>query len=353
MSLASTTRTIKFIAKSGTYTAMIMCSDGDLYQEYEGEGDNILNIFPDFKTLKPKLNFVCMSSRQAEGLASPEGMEYYVGNTKIEFNGVDSIGVFSGVFKKFSPSGNNQYNGLQIVDNLVTRIGKAPVTIKMVAHISYATQSDTIQATYTIPIQKSTGTGYRVTITTTDTENPFVITKKGDSCVLKAMAYQNHQEITSGLTYKWEKLSKGAWEVISGQTSQTITVAETDIDTYGEFRVTVYLSGTEIGKDIQGVMDTSDPYDIEPNPYPADECITEDESGNDKVTYTPKIVYRSTGNVAIEDAKFYFVLRNAVGLLLRPVSESNTPYTSYEVKREDCINGGGSDISIVIEAKDI
>lgn len=67
MSKASTTRTIKFIAKAGTYTALIMCPDGDIYQEWEGTESDVTKVFPNFEQTKPKLNFVCMSSRVAEG----------------------------------------------------------------------------------------------------------------------------------------------------------------------------------------------------------------------------------------------------------------------------------------------
>lgn len=46
MSKASTTRTIKFIAKAGTYTALIMCPDGDIYQEWEGTESDVTKVFP-------------------------------------------------------------------------------------------------------------------------------------------------------------------------------------------------------------------------------------------------------------------------------------------------------------------
>ena len=87
MSKASTTRTIKFIAKAGTYTALIMCPDGDIYQEWEGTESDVTKVFPNFEQTKPKLNFVCMSSRVAEGVATPDSMQYFFNGTKIEFNG--------------------------------------------------------------------------------------------------------------------------------------------------------------------------------------------------------------------------------------------------------------------------
>ena len=107
MSKASTTRTIKFIAKAGTYTALIMCPDGDLYQEWEGTESDVTKVFPNFEQTKPKLNFVCMSSRVAEGVATPDSMQYYFNGTKIDFNGDTSSGIFAGYFKKFAPSGDN------------------------------------------------------------------------------------------------------------------------------------------------------------------------------------------------------------------------------------------------------
>ena len=349
MSKASTTRTVKFIAKAGTYTALIMCPDGDLYQEWEGTETDVTKVFPNFEQTKPKLNFVCTSSRVSEGVASPDSMTYYFNGTKIEFSGDTSTGIFAGYFKKFAPSGDNLYYGLQIVKNLVSLSGFAPITIKMEAAISYGTQSDKIQATYTIPIQKATGSSYRVTITSGD-GNSFVITTKGGKCVLKAMAYQNYEEITKDLTYVWEKMGASGWQTISGKTAQTLEVSDSDIDTYGEFRVTVSRSGVEIGKDIQGVMDASDPYDIDARPNPEDEAITEDESGNGKVTYTPWIVKRGTNTQAIKDAKFFFVVKDAAGVYLNSKEDMSTAVTSYAITRAMCMQCGG-DVSVTITSQ--
>ena len=190
MSVASTSRTIKFISKAGTYTAAIMSPSGDLYQDYEGT-----TIYPNFETLQPILYFVCTSSRVAEGVANPDGMEYYFNGTKITFSGGVSTGTFAGYFKTVAPSGDQLYYGLQIVKNIAALAGYAPAVIKMVAIISYGTQSDTIQASYTIPIQQATGSSYRVTIAADDTQN-FGITIKGGSCILKAIAYQSGNALT-------------------------------------------------------------------------------------------------------------------------------------------------------------
>lgn len=343
MSVASTSRTIKFISKAGTYTAVIMSPTGDLYQEYEGTVNDVTNVYPDFSVLKPILYFVCTSSRVAEGVADPDSMEYYFNGEKINFSGGVSTGTFAGYFKTLAPSGDQLYYGLQILKNIADLAGYAPAVIKMVATISYGTQSDQIQASYTIPIQQATGSSYRVTIMAGDTKN-FVITTKGGNCVLKAMAYQSGRALSKDLTYVWEKMEATGWATITGMTSQTLTVNGADINTYGEYRVHVLRAGTEIGTDIQSVMDASDPYDIDPHPSPEDEAITEDTSGNGEVTYTPQVVTRGTGTKAL-DTQFYFVLKDAAGVYLN--SDRDTPKASQIVTRAHCMQAGG-DVSVTI-----
>lgn len=343
MSVASTSRTIKFISKAGTYTAAIMSPSGDLYQDYEGTTNDVTAIYPNFETLQPILYFVCTSSRVAEGVANPDGMEYYFNGTKITFSGGVSTGTFAGYFKTVAPSGDQLYYGLQIVKNIAALAGYAPAVIKMVATISYGTQSDTIQASYTIPIQQATGSSYRVTIAAGDTKN-FVITTKGGSCILKAMAYQSGNALSKDLTYVWEKMGATGWETITGATAQTLTVSGDDINTYAEYRVHVSRAGAEIGSDIQSVMDTSDPYDIDPHPSPEDEAITEDTTGNGEVTYTPVVVTRGTSSKAL-DTQFYFVLKDAAGVYLN--SDRTTPKSSQTVTRAHCVQAGG-DVSVTI-----
>lgn len=349
MSSASTTRTIKFVSKAGTYAAVIMCPDGDIYQEWEGTTAQITGVYPNFEVTKPILYFVCTSSRVAEGVATPDAINYYFNGTKIEFSGDTSTGTFSGVFKKIAPSGDNLYYGLQIVKNIAELAGLAPAVVKMVATVSYGTQTDQIEASYSIPIQQSTGNGIRVTIVSPDGKN-FVINDKGGSCQLKAMAYQKGTELTANLSYVWEQMQgSSGWVALTGKTTQTITVQDTDINAYGEYRVTVNRGNEELGKDIQGVMDASDPLQIDPHPSPEDETITEDESGNGEVTYTPVVVKRGTSTKAL-DTTFYFVVKDAVGNYLNPGS-IDVDKATETVTREQCVQAGG-DVSITITSKD-
>ena len=348
MSSASTTRTIKFISKAGTYAAVIMSPDGDIYQEWEGSTIQVTSIYPNFEKTQPKLYFVCTSSRVAEGVATPDAINHYFNGTKIEFSGDTSTGTFAGMFKKISPSGDNLYYGLQIMKNIAEAAGYAPAVIKMVATVSYGTQTDQIEASYSIPIQQATGNGIRVTIVSPDGKN-FVINEKGGRCQLKAMAYQKGTELTANLSYVWEKMGTSDWVTISA-TTQTITVQDSDINAYGEYRVTVKRGDDEeLGKDIQGVMDASDPLQIDPHPSPEDETITEDESGNSEVTYTPVVVKRGTSIKAM-DTRFYFVVKDAVGNLLN-TGTMITPKASETVTRDQCVQAGG-DVSITITSED-
>ena len=158
------------------------------------------------------------------------------------------------------------------------------------------------------------------------------------------MAYQSGNALTKDLTYVWEKMGATGWETVTGATAQTLTVRADDINTYGEYRVHVSRAGAEIGNDIQSVMDTSDPYDIDPHPSPEDEAITEDTTGNGEVTYTPVVVTRGTSSKAL-DTQFYFVLKDAAGVYLN--SDRTTPKSSQTVTRAHCVQAGG-DVSVTI-----
>ena len=360
MSVASASRTVKWISKAGTYSAMISSPAGDLYQMWEGTQAQVSKIFPDFTAgnassnpyYHPILYFVAASSRTAEGVVTPDSIDFYVGNTKLTWSGdtsTNSFGGETGHFKKISPSGGQLYYGIQIVKNLVVPFGFAPVTIRMVSHVSYGAQSDELEASYSIPISVSTGSTYRVTIAAGDTKN-FVITEKGTSCKLKAMAFLGGNEITSNLSYVWEKLTSSGWQTLSA-TTQQLTVSDTDIDTYGQFRVTVSQGGPELGKDIQGVMDASDPYEIDPVPSPEDECIEEDNVNRASVTYTPRLVKRGTTTAITTGlAGFTFIVKDAAGVFLNPAAERTTPRASATVTAAYCQQAGG-DVSVDIFAE--
>ena len=85
MSSASKSVNITFIQKMGTFTPSIQSPDGDLYQEYKKNGD-VVTVYPDFSESQPKLYFVVISSRTADGVTTPVSMKFFFNDTEIPFN---------------------------------------------------------------------------------------------------------------------------------------------------------------------------------------------------------------------------------------------------------------------------
>lgn len=205
MSLATAVGQVIFSQKSGVYMPAIMCNKGDLYQEYNGDSSNPVDISPDFTTLLPVLSFVLTSSRVAEGLVVPSSMKWYFNDTELTFgSNKTSTNSFSGETGHFEfinyQAGVQNYYALRIKKNLVKAAGAAPCTIKGEATVAVGNTSDKIQYVYTIPITYGVGNSKRVTIMSGDNKY-FTLTTQGDSCKLKAVARVGSDEITSGLTY--------------------------------------------------------------------------------------------------------------------------------------------------------
>lgn len=350
MSEATKVGQVTFRQKSGVYMPALMCDKGDLYQEYDGEASNPTNIAPDFATLQPTISYLLTSSRVAEGIVVPTSVQWYFNDTLLAFSGNVSTNTFGGETGhfKFIPyqSGVTNYYGLQILKNLVKASAGSACVLKAVATVTTGNTSDTIQATYVIPITMGVGNQKVVTIQAGDNKY-FAIRQKGDSCILTAIARMGADEITSGLTYKWYRLVTNSWQVISGQTAKSLTVTESMVDTTGIFKVEVYQSSTLIGLDTQTVIDLSDPYDILTNPVPEDETIESGSGG--KVVYTPILVKRGSTTKA-KDMLFYFTFMDSAGVILN-VGTASTAAASGTCTEAMCNQAGGN-VNWVITTED-
>jgi hypothetical protein len=339
MSKGSIKRTVKFLSKSCIYTAWLQSPSGDLWQEYDSADDNAV-CTPDWTAAseKPIIEFVAVSSRTAVGETSvADGdITWYVNDEELAFSGGVSTGSWAGIFQKTTNSGRQC---LKILKNVAIASGFASITVKAAAAITDGTNYDTIQATTTIDIQQTSGQAYRAVIVAGDSNN-FVINTDGGSCKLKAVVLFNGTiRETTGMTYKWYALSGAAWLDL-GLTTQTITVNEGDINVYGEYKVEVSIPEVEsVLTDVQGVMDTTDPYTIDARPTPENESITQDSGG--KVTYNPRLMTRS-GTVVSPQPTFSYAIRDGQGTLIE---------TTNEVTEAMCVQAGG-DVSIIITAED-
>ena len=365
MSVAIAQAVIKYRVKSGTYTTYVNSPSGDLVQYYTGTKSSIKKIYVDFHNSPRSIFLVSISSRQTEGVAT------FSDNIKVNVNGIDlsfneshvnttPFGSNTGQFELVKSSDSLHYfDGVKIRENLLEDSQFAPITITLSAPVQYGTQTDILKASYTIPVMEYSGSGNIVTIKAADNNN-FVITSKdtksdASKVIMEACVYdvETGTEITQGLTYQWQEAvaTNEGWANISGKTAKTFEVTESDIATYGDYRVLVYENGNLIGSDTRSVMDATDPYVIELNPNPADETIDEDESGNSKVTYTPKVVDRRNGKVA-SGFLFCFSVKDAGGAPLNKWQNGNgdeldaematTPQKSYEVTRAQCAQAQGN-----------
>ena len=365
MSEAIAQTVIKYRVKSGTYTTYVNSPSGDLVQYYTGTKSNITKIYVDFATSPRSLFLVSISSRQAEGVA------VFSDHVKVNVNGIDmafnqdgvnttTFGTNTGQFKLIKSSSSlSYYDGIEIRKNLLEDSQFAPITITLSAPVQYGAQTDVLKASYTIPVMEYSGNGNIVTIKAADNNN-FVITSKDTKSAaskvkMEACVYdvETGKEITTGLTYQWQKAvpTNEGWENINDETAKTFTVTESMIATYGDYRVLVYDGNRVlIGSDTRSVMDATDPYIINLHPNPADETIDEDESGNPKVTYTPRVAVR--GGKEIDGFLFCFSVKDAGGAPRNKWQNGNgdeldaematTAQKSYEVTRAQCAQAQGN-----------
>ena len=365
MSEAIAQTVIKYRVKSGTYTTYVNSPSGDLVQYYTGTKSNITKIYVDFATSPRSLFLVSISSRQAEGVA------VFSDHVKVNVNGIDmafnqdgvnttAFGSNTGQFKLIKSSSSlSYYDGIEIRKNLLEDSQFAPITITLSAPVQYGAQTDVLKASYTIPVMEYSGNGNIVTIKAADNNN-FVITSKDTKSAaskvkMEACVYdvETGKEITENLTYQWQKAvpTNEGWENINDETAKTFTVTESMIATYGDYRVLVYDGNRVlIGSDTRSVMDATDPYIINLHPNPADETIDEDESGNPKVTYTPRVAVR--GGKEVDGFLFCFSVKDAGGAPLNKWQNGNgdeldaematTAQKSYEVTRAQCAQAQGN-----------
>lgn len=363
MSEAIAQTVIKYRVKSGTYTTYINSPSGDLVQYYTGTKSNITKIYVDFHNSPRSLFLVSISSRQAEGVAT------FSDNIKVNVNGIDlsfneshvnttPFGSNTGQFELVKSSDSLHYfDGVKIKENLLEDSQFAPITITLSAPVQYGTQTDVLKASYTIPVMEYSGTGKIVTIKAADN---FVITSRettsaASKVIMEACVYdvESGEEIKTDLTYQWQEAvaTNEGWENISNAKDKTFTVTESMIATYGDYRVLVSdNNGNLIGSDTRSVMDATDPYIINLHPNPADETIDEDESGNSKVTYTPKVAVR--GGSEVDGFLFCFSVKDAGGAPLNKWQNGNsdeldaematTAQKSYEVTRAQCAQAQGN-----------
>ena len=369
MSKGQISRTVKFVHKNGTYTSMLQCSKGQLWQSYAGLPLSPTNVTPDYDTMvdKPVIYFVCVSSRTRASNALVSTPAWYFGNHCINSDNANAIdSAYSQYFELVMPNVANgqNYYGLRIKKNLVALAQGSSVNIKAVGTISGAGFQDEVHAETVINIYPQNGEGAQIDIVdvtnvgggvigrnfTFDEENQN-ITMKVESYVGSIRQDESAAQISSNvITYQWQRILNGAWvNVATGGTNQTLTVNEQDVTTYAKYRCRVEKGGKLLGYGTANLMDSTDPYVIDPNPTPLDETL-EDEG--DTVVYNPRIVSRRNPGVVasgFQNAKFNFVLLTSGGVDITPQSG----YTNVSSGTVTYVMGENyGNIGVVIETVD-
>ena len=353
MSLAAATTTILFKRNIGAVSSTIISPNGDLVQYYNDTPTNPGKIYQDFTTLQPLIYLVASSSRATENLDFAGSVDVYVNNQLLTFKDEFSTNSFNGEtghFKLSKSLDTKAYNdGITIVKNLVTAFEGNQVVIKIVGRLTDGGgTSDDISATYTINVQKSTGSSYHVTIAAGD-ENNFVITSKegaASQCKLIAKVYSIDGEgtpVTEGLTYSWQKEDENGWGETPIGTSNEITITADNVASMANIRVTVMKGSETIGTDIQTVRDNTDHMTIDLGATPKDETIV--EGSGDKVTYKPQLLL--DGNVQ-DGYLFQFAASDSSGMPLNTAGDdpnlaaATNPMASFDVTEAMCVQAEGN-----------
>ena len=356
MTIAAATTTILFKRKIGAVSSTIISPIGDLVQFYDGTPTVPGKIYQDFTAVTPYIYLVASSSRATDNLDFTGSVDVYVNNTLLTFKDNVSTNSFNGESGHFqlykSSTTKAYYDGIKIIKNLVTAFEGNQVVIRMVGRLSDSGgSSDDISATYTIPVQKSTGSGYHVTIAAGDTNN-FVITSNNPNddtskCKLVAKVYSIDGEgtpVTEGLSYNWQIESEEGWGSSIG-TLDNVTITASDVSSMANVKVTVTKDGVTIGTDIQTVRDNTDNMTIDLGASPKDETIIEGSGG--KVTYTPKLLLEGKEQSGY---LFRFAASDSSGVPLNTAGGDNDPslaaateaMESFDVTEAMCEQAGGN-----------
>ena len=159
--------------------------------------------------------------------AHMQDVEVYINGTKLAFdsNGLSTTMFGGGQNEHFKAVKNSTgtgavVHGIRLMRNLIKDFNFTSINIKMVGKIQYGTQLDSVQATYTIPVQKYSGNGYAVTIKAGDSKG-FTIRERGTNGAVSLVASvwdieAGTEMIDNSLTYVWEKAmpTESGWETI-------------------------------------------------------------------------------------------------------------------------------------------
>lgn len=119
--------------------------------------------------------------------------------------------------------------------------------------------------------------------------NGHLLTNELQSLTLQTFAYEGSIEITSGATFQWSQLIDNTWTAISGATSTTLAVTESDVLRAKSYRCVMTYKSKEYVSTIT-VQDKTDTYN-------SIMCISSNTKGSGCYWVLYTLVYSDTGEV--------------------------------------------------------
>lgn len=329
MSQTTAKLTLTKLKNGVTYSAMLVTAQGDVRQQYA-----IGKVVPNWEvtpSLRPLLVLHCIASSQTGQETIPSNITLYYDGQEVPFGSANTQGVAtSQAVTNYCPAGmferSKTAEGLwqiRICKNYVqaTANPQSGHTLLVKGEINVG---EYIQASIALMASELTATGEEVSITG-DPANPFVVNQQtaGSSTTLTAQLYRGGEPVgmPSDYSIRWYKMGKTDWELISGQTGQTLTVSADDIDSYAEYRVVLTTPSQSTLSDTQSVMDIGDPYVIvtvitDPNNGNADAELNEFRTATDMRKIIASLANRNgTGSVPSSVA-FTWILVKPDGVVL-------------------------------------
>lgn len=189
-------------------------------------------------------------------------------------NSITPNSTASGAWLKTVVDGKN----IKITSNLSPSI-KALIVRANATYTQPGTNIKTnVSADYTITNIENSGDSISVAISYPQGQ---VIDQNHQSVQIKAQLVRGAAVDTSDVNYKWEMLKSGAWTVVSGATTDTLTVTADMVLNSNNFRCTITDTDKETSKHTPyavgyaTVFDDTDPYEIDVY-FPNGDSVDED-----------------------------------------------------------------------------
>ena len=189
-------------------------------------------------------------------------------------NSITPNSTASGAWLKTVVDGKN----IKITSNLSTSI-KALIVRATATYTQPGTNIKTnVSADYTITNIENSGDSINVAISYPQGQ---VIDQNHQSVSIKAQLVRGAAVDTSDVNYKWEMLKSGAWTVVSGATTDTLTVTAGMVLNSNNFRCTITDTDKETSKHTPyavgyaTIFDDTDPYEIDVY-FPNGDSVDED-----------------------------------------------------------------------------